>query len=85
MNNAKLKCITYSKFQSVKSQSSSHQNDEDLQGDLLVNVHTSMHVMVSGQIPHIWGKFWCQIKVKCPTFPLYSLGEGSRGIILMGA
>ena len=36
-------------------------------------------LMVSGQIPHIWGKFWYQIKVKCPTFPLYSLG--GRGVV----
>ena len=53
MNYAKLKCITYWAFQLVKSQSSSHQKDGDLQGDLLVDVHTSMHVYEQSHAPYM--------------------------------
>ena len=44
LNYAKFKCTTYWTCQSVKSQPSLHLKDGDLQGELLVNVHTSVHV-----------------------------------------
>ena len=54
LNYAKFKCTIYWACQSVKSQPSLYLKDGDLRGDLLVNVHTSVHAyMVNGQILHI--------------------------------
>ena len=42
--------------------------DEDLWGICLLMFTLLYIYMVSGQIPHAQGKFWCQIKVRSPTF-----------------
>ena len=54
LNYAKVKCITYwaSHGQSVKSQSSPHQKDGDIRGDLLVNVHTYVHAYGERSFPN---------------------------------
>ena len=49
----KFICITYWACQSVKFLPSPHLKHRDLQGNLLVNVNTSVLRMVSSYIPHI--------------------------------
>ena len=62
LNYTKFKCITYRAHQSVKSQISHHLKEGDLQGDLLVHIHTSVHayhewsgqiVSNQSQVPHL--------------------------------
>ena len=50
--------------------------DKDLWGICLLMFTLLYMHMVSDQIPHAQGKFWCQIKVKSPIFALYSPGGG---------
>ena len=58
------------------SQSNPNHLKTDLRGDMLVNVHTSVHAYDGGQIlPHIGQVLVSNI----PPFPLHSLGGGGSG------
>ena len=81
LNYANFKCITYRVCCSVKSQPSFPLKDGELRGDmsgdlLVMFIFLYMHT-VSGQIPHVYGTFWCEINV----MPYLSLSIGWEGVV----
>ena len=58
---AKFKCTTYRACSSIKSQHSPHLSHGDLWGDLLVNVHTSVHAYGERLNSPCIGRVWRQM------------------------
>ena len=79
LNYAKFKCTIYWAFQSVKSQPSLYLKDGDLRGDLLVNVHTSVHAYDerSNSPCGYRASFYVKSKSNAPTFPYIAWKGGS--------
>ena len=79
LNYAKFKCITYWACQTVKCQPSLHLKDGDLQGDLLVNVHTFVHVYDEwSNSPCIGQVLVSNLRLNAPPSPYIAL-EGVVG------
>ena len=79
LNYAKVKCITYWASQSVKSQSPPHQKDGDLQGDLLVNFHTSVHAYNEQSNSSSIGQVLVSNRSQTPHLSPYITWEGGSG------
>ena len=79
LNFAKFKCTTYWACQSIKSLPSPHLKHEDLRGDLLVNVHTSVHAYGERSNSPSIGQVLVSNQSQMLHLSLYIAQEGGSG------